>query len=58
MKTVLALQADGGDLVDSAADELVVHLMFENDARGSGGIEARPYPVFGQRLLHFDTTRA
>ena len=58
MKTVLDLQADGGDLVDSAADELVVHLMFENDARGSVGIEPKPYPVLGQRLLHFDTTRA
>ncbi len=51
---VLALQADGGDLVDSAADELAVHLMFNNNA-GSFGVGR--YPVLGQRLLHFDTTR-
>lgn len=55
IKIVRALSVDAGDVVDSAADELVVHLMFQNDY-GEFGNPA-PYPVLGQRLLHFDTTR-
>ncbi len=47
----LKLDADAGDVVDSAADELVVHALFED---ASGG-DANNY--IGQRLHHFIPTR-
>jgi PKD repeat protein len=47
----LKLDADAGDVVDSAAAELVVHALFEDN---SGG-DANNY--IGQRLHHFTPTR-
>jgi PKD repeat protein len=47
----LKLDADAGDVVDSAAAELVVHALFEDN---SGG-DANNY--IGQRLHHFIPTR-
>jgi len=48
---IFALDADGGDIVDSAAAELVVHVMLGVNSFQTG------YPVLAQRLLHFDTQR-
>lgn len=51
---VQSLDAHGGDLVDTAAAELVLHLMFTGrDAPFSN--PAKYQRVLGQRLLHFDT---
>jgi PKD repeat protein len=47
----LKLDADAGDVVDSAAAELVVHALFED---GSGD----PNNYIGQRLHHFIPTRS
>jgi len=44
---VLKLEADAGDVVDSAAAELVVHMQFEQSG----------YNYIGARLHHFTTTR-
>ena len=50
IESFLKLDADAGDVVDSAADELVVHALFED---GSGD----PNNYIGQRLHHFIPTR-
>lgn len=48
------LEVAGGDVVDSAAAELVVHLMFKSIA---SNMLNEHEDVVGQRLLHFDTAR-
>ena len=50
INSFLQLDADAGDVVDSAADELVVHALFED---GAGD----PNNYIGQRLHHFIPTR-
>lgn len=50
---VQSLDADGGDLVDTAAAELVVHVMFTAQHHANPMMYRR---ALGQRLLHFDTT--
>ncbi|HET7064838.1 MAG TPA: PKD domain-containing protein [Rudaea sp.] len=44
-----ALEANGGDLVDTAADELVLHLMFIDPVQAKH--------LLAQRMFHFLTTR-
>ncbi len=44
-----ALEANGGDVVDTAADELLLHLMFIDPSQSKH--------VLAQRLFHFLTTR-
>ncbi|MEO8670773.1 MAG: PKD domain-containing protein [Tahibacter sp.] len=52
---VEALYADGGDVIDSAAAELVVHALF---MASDDSIFGRAYQrALGQRLLHFDSPR-
>lgn len=47
LDSITKIEADAGDLVDSAAAELVVHVQFR----------ASSYHYIGQRLHHFTTTR-
>jgi len=44
-----SFEANGGDVADTAADELVYHVMFFDPTESKH--------VLGQRLLHFQTTR-
>jgi PKD repeat protein len=48
LQSILRIDADAGDLVDTAAAELVVHLQFLSNSTES---------YIGQRLHHFTTTR-
>jgi len=47
---ILALDADGGDVVDTAAAELVLHVMFPE-------LSSPVNHILAQRVLHFVTTR-
>jgi PKD repeat protein len=61
LNSVYKIAASGGDVVDSAAGELVVHLTFDANAtisEPSGLVLSRPGTYLGQRLLHFSTTQA
>lgn len=53
--------ASAGDLVDTAADELLIHLAFLGTAdlrSGSTLVSSRTGVFLGQRLLHFNTVQA
>lgn len=52
---VSRLVASGGDVVDTAAAELVVHLSFTAETRYQGTLVDSPgwRPYLGQRLVHF-----
>jgi PKD repeat protein len=52
--------ASGGDLVDSAASELVVHVSFAGRANliGQSVVRTQVGQFLGQRLVHFVTTQA
>lgn len=54
--SVQGLDADGGDVVDTAAAELVVHVQYATHGLGSAGTDHAT--IISQRLVHFTVTHS